>query len=69
MKEFKEKKKKDLEIQSLYHQKGCEQYDYLIDDYNEILILFGYVVFFSAAAPLTPLIAFAIVYLKVKNLI
>jgi hypothetical protein len=30
-----------------------------------MLILFGYVVFFSSAAPLTPLIAFAIVYMKV----
>ena len=67
MKEFKEKNKKDLVIQSLDHQKGGEEYNDLIVDYNEMLILFGYVVFFSAAAPLTPLIALAIVYLKVKN--
>ena len=31
-----------------------------------MLILFGYVVFFSSAAPLTPLIAFGITYIKVN---
>jgi hypothetical protein len=63
--EFKEKHKRTLKIQSLHHLREAEAYNDLIADYNEMLILFGYNVFFCSAAPLTPLFSFGITYLKV----
>lgn len=60
--------KKGLEeefaIGSVHHEMFCEEFDNLRGDYNELLILFGYVVFFSIAAPLTPLIIFCIIIVE-----
>jgi hypothetical protein len=67
--EYEEKHKKKLRMQSSSHLRDQDAYENLIADYNEMLILFGYNVFFCSAAPLTPALTFGITFLKVKNLI
>jgi hypothetical protein len=46
------------------HQILCDEMDTLIYEYNEIIILFGFVCLFSSAAPLTPIIICALVYIE-----
>jgi anoctamin-10 len=46
------------------HQIMCDEMTGLIYEYNTKIILFGYVCFFSVAAPLTPLIIFLITYIE-----
>jgi hypothetical protein len=56
----------DIVIQphSIEHQIICDEVDSLIDEYNELVILYGYVCFFGVAAPLTPTIIFFLTYLE-----
>jgi hypothetical protein len=56
----------DIQIvpHSIEHQIICDEVDSLIDEYNELVILFGYVCFFGVAAPLTPTIIFLLTYLE-----
>jgi hypothetical protein len=49
---------------SIEHQIICDEVDSLIDEYNELVILFGYVCFFGVSAPLTPTIIFMLTYLE-----
>lgn len=49
---------------TIEHQLIAIPYDNLIGEYSEVLILFGYVCQFSVAAPLTPLIVFALLYVE-----
>jgi hypothetical protein len=49
---------------SLEHQIISEKCESLMDEYNEIVKLFGYVCFFSVAAPLTPMIIFILTYFE-----
>ena len=49
---------------TIEHQLISVPYDHLIGEYSEVLILFGYVCQFSVAAPLTPLIAFCLLYVE-----
>lgn len=46
------------------HQMLCDDFHTFIYEYNEVIILFGYVCFFSVAAPLTPLIIFVLTYME-----
>ena len=54
----------DLKVDSIYYQSIIDEYDTLLYDYLELLILFGYVMLFSVAAPLTPLIVFLLFYIE-----
>jgi hypothetical protein len=54
----------DFSLTSIYYQSIMEEYDTLLYDYNEIMIYYGYVVLFSVAAPITPLIVFVLVYFE-----
>lgn len=67
IKTFPEGKTVDFVLHGIHHQQICEEYTNLRDDYNEILIGFGYLIFFSSAAPLTPLICFILIYIEVSN--
>jgi hypothetical protein len=46
------------------HQMLCDPMDTLIYDYNEMVIMFGYVCFFGVAAPLTPLIILVLSFIE-----
>jgi len=52
----------DFSPHSIYHQIVSEEYGSVRDDYNEMIIQFGYLMFFSVAAPLTPLICLILTY-------
>jgi hypothetical protein len=54
----------EIEPHSHEHQIISEDMNTLIFEYNDIIILFGYVVFFSVAAPMTPIIIFVITYVE-----
>ena len=54
----------DLKIDSVYIQNLLTEYKTLLYDYNELIILYGYVVLFSVVAPLTPLIIFVLIYIE-----
>jgi hypothetical protein len=54
----------DFEPQSVEHQIICEEVDSLISEYNELIILFGYVCFFASAAPLTPALILVVAYVE-----
>lgn len=53
-----EKKEITFEPHTVRQQLVADQYDGQMYEYNEIVIMFGYVVFFSICCPLTPLIVF-----------
>ena len=50
-----------------HHQRYCEAYDSLAEDFNEIVFQFCYVAFFSSASPFVPAISFATILMK-KNM-
>jgi anoctamin-10 len=54
----------DIKTHSLEHQIICEPCDSLMEEYDELVKLFGYVCFFSVSAPLTPAIIFILTYLE-----
>lgn len=57
----------DTEIHGAHHQRYCEAYDSLAEDFNEIVFQFCYVAFFSSASPFVPLISFATILMR-KNI-
>jgi len=63
---LREKYKRDLDFtpHSVHHQIVSSEYDSVRDDYNEMIIQFGYLMFFSVVAPLTPLICLVLTYLE-----
>ncbi|MCQ2819469.1 MAG: anoctamin [archaeon] len=54
----------ELKPHSVTHQMLCDEYTSTIYEYNEMLILFGYVCLFSVTAPLTPLIVLLLVWVE-----
>ena len=54
----------DLIPHSIEHQIMCNNYDDLIFEYSEMLILFGIVLLFGVGVPLAPLIIFILAYLE-----
>ncbi len=65
IKSFPQEKSIEFVPHGIHHQNICQEYSTLSDDYNEILIGFGYLTFFSVAAPLTPLICLILIYVEV----
>lgn len=53
---------KDIVPHSIVHQMLCDELNNTIYEYNEMIILFGYVCLFSVTAPLTPLIVLILVW-------
>ena len=51
----------------VHQQLVAEEFSTLRDDYNEMVIQFGYLTFFSVAAPLTPFICFLLTFIEVNN--
>jgi hypothetical protein len=49
---------------SFTHQLLCEEYSNLIYEYNELIILFGYMCLFSVTAPFTPLIVLVLAWIE-----
>lgn len=47
-----------LKISSIENQASLASYEAPLDDYMEVVISYGYVILFSAAFPLVPLIAY-----------
>jgi len=56
-----EKNKVSFEPHTLNQQIILPPFDGLICEYNELVIMFGYLCFFSISCPLTPLIVFALI--------
>lgn len=54
-------------LHSAHHQRMCNPYISLSEDFNEMVFLYCYVAFFSSASPLAPLISLGIIILK-KNI-
>ena len=52
----------------LVHQRASTELNSLLLDYNEVLILFGYITFFTSSASLTPAGVFLILVMKVDLL-
>jgi hypothetical protein len=69
IKSFPEGKSVEFVPYGIHDQNICQEYSNLRDDYNEILIGFGYLTFFSVAAPLTPLICFILIYIEVTYIL
>jgi hypothetical protein len=63
-KNYPEGKEIDFTPHGIHHQKIAEEFSTLRDDYNEMVIQFGYLTFFSVAAPITPLICFVLTYIE-----
>ena len=59
-----DKKNIDVMPHTVTHQMLCDEYTSTIYEYNEMLILFGYVCLFSVTAPLTPLIIFGLIWVE-----
>ena len=53
-----------IELHSPEYQMLCENYSSIMDEYTELVVLFGYVTFFSVACPLTPLLVFLLIYVE-----
>ncbi len=53
---------------SIYRLKALEDIDFVLVTYNDLLIIFGNIIFFSVAAPLSPLIAFVVLYILVYQI-
>jgi len=60
---FKKRENLNFDPHTIYHLKACEEIDHILVPYIDILILFGNLVFFSVAAPLSPFIVFILLYL------
>lgn len=56
----------DFTPHGIHHQKIAEEFSTLRDDYNEMVIQFGYLTFFSVAAPITPFICFLLTFIEVS---
>ena len=54
----------DIIPHSIEHQIMCNNYDDLIFEYSEMIILFGIVLLFGVGAPLSPLVIFILAYLE-----
>jgi hypothetical protein len=54
----------DFTPHGIHHQKTSEEFSTLREDYNEMVIQFGYLTFFSVAAPITPFICFILTYIE-----
>ena len=52
----------EIRTHSVVHQMLCDELNNTIYEYNEMIILFGYVCLFSVTAPLTPLIVLILVW-------
>lgn len=52
--------------QSEHHQINCSEYENYLEDFNQTIILFCFIVFFSASCPLTPLLVFILGFIN-KN--
>lgn len=50
---------------SIYRLKALDDIEFVLVTYNDLLILFGKIIFFSVAAPLSPIIAFVVIYILV----
>ena len=66
LKEYNGSDEIDFTVHGIHHQRISEEISTLRDDYNEIVILFGYITFFSVAAPVTPFICFILIYIEVR---
>ena len=56
----------DFTPHGMHHQRVSEDFSTLREDYNEIVIQFGYLTFFSVAAPILPLICFILILIEVS---
>ena len=56
----------DFTPHAIHQQLVAEEFSTLRDDYNEMVIQFGYLTFFSVAAPLTPFICFLLTFIEVN---
>ena len=66
IKKHPEGKEIDFTPHGMHHQRVCEDFSTLREDYNEIVIQFGYLTFFSVAAPIIPLICFILNLIEVS---
>jgi len=55
-----------FEPQTLYRLKAQEGFEYTLVSMNDIVVFFGYILFFSVAAPLTPVFVFLNIYFFVN---
>ena len=55
-----------FESHTIYRLKALEDIDFILVTYNDLLIFFGQIIFFSVAAPFSPIFAFLILYFFVK---
>ncbi len=54
----------EIQMHSILYQQLCSEEENLIYEYNEMIILFGYVCLFSVTAPLTPLIIMILIWME-----
>ena len=54
----------EIPLHSILYQQLCSEEENLIYEYNEMIILFGYVCLFSVTAPLTPLIIMILIWVE-----
>ncbi len=59
-------KKITFEPHTLYRLKAQEGFEYTLVSMNDIVVFFGYILFFSVAAPLTPVFVFLNIYFFVN---
>lgn len=58
-------KNAEFKAHTIYKLKALEDVEFLLVTYNDLLIFFGKIMFFSVAAPLSPLFGFLIIYIYV----
>lgn len=59
----------DFTPHGITHQKVSEEFSTLRDDYNEMIIQFGYLTFFSVAAPIIPILCFFLTFVEVSSML
>ncbi len=55
---------KEIIIHNLEHQMISDSYDNIMFEYGKLIIHLGYVIFFSVASPLTPILVFFLIYFE-----
>ena len=55
---------KEIIIHNLEHQMISDSYDNIMFEYSKLIIHLGYVIFFSVASPLTPILVFFLIYFE-----